>query len=184
MKNKITRNAMLEELRDQLWNNVFSYSGNYAMTRPKEGDAGEWETALAKAELMDQIVAELPAVSQRFNQIIQEYEYIRRSKGNVCSYDGSSKMIDIAISGVGCGHNDRETRLLQVHPELLERFDSGVFLEEYYERESAGLPTIMTFDADCFNRVVAMEWQDKQGGDLIEARKTPYEAAENAAAQV
>ncbi len=54
----ITRLSVLKEMQDMAWHNLFCYSANYAMTRPKEGSEEQWAAAKAKADIIDQMIAE------------------------------------------------------------------------------------------------------------------------------
>jgi transcriptional regulator with XRE-family HTH domain len=54
-KPQYTRDEVLNELRDQAWNNVLAYSGNYLMTEPKDGYEADWKAATTKAEIIDQM---------------------------------------------------------------------------------------------------------------------------------
>lgn len=54
----ITRLNVLREMQDMAWHNVFCYSADWAMTRPKAGLEEEWSEATAKAEIVDLMVAE------------------------------------------------------------------------------------------------------------------------------
>ena len=58
--NEITRRSILEEMRDMAWHNVMCYSGNLLMTEPKEGKREEWEQAVAKARIIEDMLGELP----------------------------------------------------------------------------------------------------------------------------
>ena len=48
----MTAKELLEEYYDMEMNNVFSYSGNYLMSRPKKGYEREWEEAREKVEII------------------------------------------------------------------------------------------------------------------------------------
>ncbi|MEM5780521.1 MAG: hypothetical protein AAGU02_05185, partial [Lawsonibacter sp.] len=59
-KPTVTWADVIQEVEAQAWNNVMSYSGNYAMTVARKGFETEWETAIAKTAIVDQIVRDLP----------------------------------------------------------------------------------------------------------------------------
>lgn len=54
----ITRLSVLKEMQDMAWHNLFCYSANYAMTKPKEGAEEQWAATKAKADIIDQMIAE------------------------------------------------------------------------------------------------------------------------------
>jgi len=73
-KPQFTRDEVLKELKDQAWNNVFAYSGNYAMSQPKKGYEDEWSAAIAKAEIIDQMAE---GVSSPYQVITKDSEHIK-----------------------------------------------------------------------------------------------------------
>ena len=56
---QVTKRTILEEMKDMAWHNVYCYSANYAMSEPKEGMREDWETAIAKAKIIEQMLDEL-----------------------------------------------------------------------------------------------------------------------------
>jgi hypothetical protein len=52
------RKALLTEIKNRFWNDVFYLSANYLMTEPKDGLEQDWKEAVAKAELFDEILRE------------------------------------------------------------------------------------------------------------------------------
>lgn len=52
---------LLDEIQNRLWQDVFVYSDNYAMTRPREGMEDKWTRARDKAKMMDLLIAAIHA---------------------------------------------------------------------------------------------------------------------------
>lgn len=66
---EITRLSVLKNMRDMAWNNVFCYSANYGMTKPKEGYEAQWKEAKEKARLIDQMVKEQKEKEEMNNEV-------------------------------------------------------------------------------------------------------------------
>ena len=52
----MTTKELLKEYYEMEMNKVFSYSGDYLMSRPKKGYEKEWEKAKEKAEIIQSLL--------------------------------------------------------------------------------------------------------------------------------
>ncbi|MBU5312248.1 hypothetical protein KQI38_09430 [Tissierella carlieri] len=54
----MTRVEILEKYKDIACHNLFCYSANYLMSKPKEGYEKEWNEANEEIKLLEELIAE------------------------------------------------------------------------------------------------------------------------------
>ena len=59
---------LLKEYYDREKNNVFAYSANYLMNSPKKGYEREFEAAVMKTELLEEMIAEEEKRAKRYEE--------------------------------------------------------------------------------------------------------------------
>ena len=59
---------LLKEYYDREMNNVFAYSANYLMNSPKKGYEMEFEAAVMKTELLEEMIAEEEKRAKRYEE--------------------------------------------------------------------------------------------------------------------
>jgi hypothetical protein len=157
----INRNSILKEMQDMAWHNVLCYSKNYAMSEPRDGRRAEWERALAKAEIIEQMFDELPAPYYCEPHKCTRCE--RKFTGFLDAGDWARWRLDfveIQIAGVGGGAGDCDKRALFVGTECSEYLLSGRYEKERRARRDERKSELVRVTADRDNRIQKIEWAD------------------------
>jgi hypothetical protein len=162
---KITRNDVLKEMNDMAWHNVLCYSANYAMTKPKAGSEAEWERAWAKAEIVDQMVKELPVRHDDRQTRCTSYPrtFVGRVNGWRCGADADGKpgdgTMEFSIENVGFILVDGDTRLFRLNDKCRDYLFNGRYKDDLQVRCDKGKGNLMRITANGV-KCVQMEWAD------------------------
>lgn len=172
---KITRNTILKEMQDMAWEDLFYYSSNYAMTEPKEGMADKWAEAKAKAEIVDQMVAELPF--SHYDIKTDDLHYCRKFTGIIDGWGADTTHTDdphlyiaevnFAVEGVHDGLNpyqSRDVHHFKIDHQLgIDYLLSGQYDEERHARYNEGKDATVTLTVEVYggmNIIRAIDWAD------------------------
>jgi hypothetical protein len=170
--NRINRITVLEELKKAAWDTVFAYSNNYAMTEPKEGMRGEWERAIAKAKIIEQMYNEMP-VHVHFVDTDTMRRYNRKYIGSISSTSSAMtrtddphayvSLIEFEIDRIhGGGYFDGDRRLFHIEHHLgINYILSGRYDIERHERYDEGKDSTVQITVDSFGTIQAIEWYDE-----------------------
>ena len=168
----INKRTVLEEMRDMAWNNVLSYSANYAMTEPKDGMREEWEQAMVKAKIIDQMLDELPGHSQ-IDKISNSRRYYRKYIGYISGWSCSAtrtenphpyiELVDFKVYDPGSSVFDADTRLFHINHELgVGYIHSGQYDIDRHERYDDGKDSMVQITVDSLNYIQEMRWADDE----------------------
>ena len=168
--NAINRRSVLQEMKDMAWHNVYCCSANYAMTEPKEGMRDDWEAALAKAKIIDRMLAELPGHVQ-YDEVSKSQRYYRKYVGDISSWgtdvtrtsDPHPYVSTVELSLEGYGISDADTRIFHINHQLgIDYFLSGKYDIDRHERYDEGKYSTVEITVDSLGYIQEIRWADDE----------------------
>ena len=161
---EITRGTILREMQELAWHNVLCCSKNYLMDEPKEGLADQWAEARAKAQVIDQMVAELPVRS--YDEATRRMQHFRRFKGTITGWGGTGQHIDrvsMEIEGTSEGFG-RDVRDFGASESVASYLRSGRYDTERHARYGEGKGHTVIVTVDEINHIQSIDWAEEVQG--------------------
>lgn len=159
---KITRGTVLREMQNMAWHNVLCCSKGYLMDDPKDGMEEQWAEARARAQVIDQMVAELPV--QRYDEVTRNMRCSRKFVGTITGWGGTGQHIDrvsMEIEGTREG-SGRDVRSFGVGSALVASFlGSGRYDTERHARYDEGKYDTVAVTVDEINNIHSIEWAEE-----------------------
>jgi len=162
----INRRVVLEELKKEAWQKVYCYSANYLMTEPKDGMQEDWETAVAKAKVIDRMLNELP-IHCDYDEVMKRQRYFRKYVGRISAWSCDVTRTDNPHSYVslieftldGISHYEEDSRLFRIKHELgIDYILSGKYDIERHERYDEGKDSTVQITVDSLGYIQEMQW--------------------------
>jgi hypothetical protein len=164
----INKRSVLEEMKEMAWHNVLCYSGNYAMTEPKDGMREDWEKAVAKAKIIDCMLDELP-IHIQYDEVMKTRRYFRKYVGHIGAWSVSTTKTEnphpyvskLEFDLEGFGVSDADNRILHINHQLgIDFLLSGQYDIDRHERYDEGKTAKLQIMVDNLGYIQEMRWAD------------------------